>query len=93
MKNVILTAFLLITGAGSAFASKEVKNEKIVQRQGYIYNFSEEKCEPIKMCDTQGEDICTVNDLPSGQQVFGTDGPDVENPATCDVTLYKVENN
>lgn len=90
MKKFILPALVLLIGAGSAFATQTAKknDQKLLDRQGYIYNYSTEECDPVVMCSTESGPICTVN----GQQVFGTSGADEDHPLTCDVELYKSEN-
>lgn len=91
MKQFILPAFVILIGAGSAFATQNAKtNEsKLVDRQGYIYNFSTNECDPVIKCSTEAGPICTVNELPEGQQAFGTSGADEQHPMTCDVTLSR----
>jgi len=90
MKKFILPALVILVGAGSAFATQTAKDKenKLIDRQGYIYNFSTEECDAVVMCSTEPGPICTSN----GQQVFGTLGADEEHPLTCDVELYKSQN-
>lgn len=93
MKNIILPAFVVLIGAGSAFATQHAKKDasKLVDRQGYIYNTQLQECEEAHMCSTiVSEEICTVDDEPSGQQVFGLNSPG--NFSTCNTVLFKKSN-
>lgn len=90
MKSFILPAFVILIGAGSAFATQHAKKNdtKKVYPQAYIYNSVSELCEPHPTeCSTIDGDICTVNNLP-GQQVFG-----MSELSTCDVVLKQPRNN
>ncbi|REC61321.1 hypothetical protein DRF65_16535 [Chryseobacterium pennae] len=93
MKKFILPVFVMLIGAGAAFAGQHAKKNEstLVNRQGYIFNQNTNRCDPVKMCSTDPGPICTVNGLPTGQQVFGTSGPDVEHPLTCEVTLRRIQ--
>ncbi|MDV2458286.1 hypothetical protein CMU97_08125 [Elizabethkingia anophelis] len=90
MKKMILPVFVMLIGAGAAFATKTAdKNAlKLADRQGYIYNFDLEQCDMDVTCSDQPGQICTVDGTPSSQQVFGS-AIGGEHPSTCDVTLYK----
>lgn len=92
MKKLILPAFVTVIGAGGAFASQNAKtnDSSVINRQGYIFNFSTNQCDKAVMCRTEAGPICTVNGLPSGQRAFGTSGADVEHPLTCEVSLNKI---
>ncbi|AZA60193.1 MULTISPECIES: DUF6520 family protein [Chryseobacterium] len=92
MKNYILPAVLILIGTGTAFATQNAKssNENLAARQGYIFNSSTNQWDRSVMCETTLGPICTVNGLPTGQQVFGTSGPEVDHPETANVELYKI---
>jgi len=94
MKNYILPAILILVGAGSAFATQnnQSSNENLAVRQGYIFNSTTNQWDRSVMCDTEVGPICTVNGLPSGEQVFGTSGPQVDHPETADLELFKIQN-
>lgn len=89
MKKFILPAFIVVAGAGAAFASDYNKKNKtaLVPEIGYIYSNVLEMCLPIRQCDTQGSVICTIGDVVGGTQVFGLDDP--EEFSDCSVELYK----
>lgn len=89
MKNLILPALTILIGAGSAFGTQQMKKtaDEAALVPGYIYSSVATRCLPVKMCsDIQG-DICTVDDLPTGQPVhdLNTSG----DFSTCNVTLFK----
>jgi len=93
MKNYILPAILILVGAGSAFATQNNSSkENLVVRQGYIFNSATNQWDKSVMCETSGSQICTVDGLPSGEQVFGVSGPQVDHPETADLELYKIQN-
>lgn len=90
MKNYVLPAVLILIGTGTAFATQKAKgsNEKLAVRQGYIFNSATNQWDRSVMCQTEIGPLCTVD----GNQVFGTNGPDVDHPETANVDLYKIEN-
>ncbi|KUG10653.1 DUF6520 family protein [Elizabethkingia miricola] len=92
MKNFILPAVLILIGTGTAFATQKEKGSKenLALRQGYIFNSSTNQWDRSVMCETTINPICTVDGLPTGQQVFGTSGPEVDHPETANVELYKI---
>ncbi|AZI38631.1 DUF6520 family protein [Epilithonimonas vandammei] len=92
MKNFILPAVLILIGTGTAFATQNVKSSKknLAVKQGYIFNSSTNQWDRSVMCQDEIAPTCTVNGLPSGQQVFGTTGPEVDHPETANVELYKI---
>ncbi|KFC19701.1 DUF6520 family protein [Chryseobacterium sp. FH1] len=94
MKKFVLPAVLILIGTGTAFATHkaESSNEKFAVRQGYIFNSSTNQWDKSVMCSDIEDVICTVNGLPAGQQVFGTDGPEVDHPETANVELYRLSN-
>lgn len=94
MKNYILPAVLILIGTGTAFATQKAKtdNGNFAARQGYIFNSATNQWDRSIMCSTDVDVICTVNGLPTGQQVFGTSGPEVDHPETANVELYKLGN-
>ena len=93
MKKFILPAVLILIGTGTAFATQKEKGSKenLAVRQGYIFNSSTNQWDRSVMCDTTLGPVCTVDGLPTGQQVFGTSGPEVDHPETANVELYKNE--
>lgn len=94
MKNYILPAVLLLIGTGTAFATQEAKSSSnnLAARQGYIFNSATNQWDRSIMCSDDFDVICTVNGLPTGQQVFGTAGEEVDHPETANVELYKLGN-
>lgn len=94
MKRFILPVFAILFATGSAFATQNAKinDSKLVDRQAYIYNFATNECDAKIICSTEGNQICTVNGEDNAQEAFGTDGPQVDHPLTCDVTLNRKVN-
>ncbi|MGG7437398.1 DUF6520 family protein [Chryseobacterium arthrosphaerae] len=94
MKNYVLPVVLVLIGTGTAFATQKAKSSKenLAVRQGYIFNTSTNQWDKSVMCQTEQNVICTVNGLPTGQQVFGTSGPEVDHPETANVELYRINN-
>lgn len=92
MKNYILPAVLILIGTGSAFATQKAKtnNKNLASVQGYIFNSATNQWDRSVTCSTDLNPICTVNGLPTGTQVFGTDGPEVDHPETANVEVYKI---
>ncbi|MCD9855768.1 DUF6520 family protein [Epilithonimonas sp. JDS] len=92
MKNFLVPAVLVLIGTGTAFATQKAKNsnESLAVRQGYIFNSSTNQWDKSIMCQEEVDAICTVNGLPSGQQVFGTIEPNPDHPETANVELYKI---
>jgi hypothetical protein len=94
MKNYILPAVLILIGTGTAFATQKEKSSKenLAVVQGYIFNSSTNQWDKSIMCQTEEDVICTVNGLPGGARVYGTDGPEVDHPETANVELFKISN-
>jgi len=94
MKNYVLPVVLVLIGTGNAFATQKAKSSKenLAVRQGFIFNTSTNQWDKSVMCQTEQNVICTVNGLPTGQQVFGTSGEDVDHPETANVELYRINN-
>ncbi|MBD3905405.1 DUF6520 family protein [Chryseobacterium sp. Ch-15] len=94
MKNYILPAVLLLIGTGTAFATQKAKSgsNKLAAIQGYIFNSATNKWDRSIMCSDDSSVICTVNGLPTGQQVFGTTEEEEVHPETANVELYKLGN-
>lgn len=94
MKNYILPAVLILIGTGTAFATQKAKSDKrnFAARQGYIFNSGTNQWDKSIMCQEDFDVICTVNGLPTGQQVFGTTEEEAEHPETANVELYKLGN-
>ena len=93
MKNYILPAVLILIGTGTAFATQKEKSrtENLVDRQGYIFNSSTNQWDRSVTCQTDVNPICTVDGTTTGQQVFGTSGPELDHPETANVELYKID--
>ena len=94
MKNYILPAVLLLIGTGTAFATQKAKSSsnKLAAKQGYIFNNATNQWDRSIMCQEDFDVICTVNGLPTGQQVFGTADEESDHPETANVELYKLGN-
>ena len=94
MKKFVLPAVLILIGTGTAFATQKAKSSKenLAVLQFYIFNSSTNQWDKSVMCQDESDFICTVNGLPTGQQVFGTDGPEVDHPETANVELYRITN-
>ncbi|AZI38630.1 hypothetical protein [Epilithonimonas vandammei] len=91
MKNYVLAIIPILIGIGTVYITKTEKSDiRNAVIQGYIFNHSTNQWDRSVMCGTDGI-ICTVNGLPTGQQVFGTTGPEVDHPETANVELYKLE--
>lgn len=62
-KTVLLPAVLMLVGAGSAYATKIVKQDAKLPSVGYAYHPGElVECVPSdKTCDTSGNVICTAD--------------------------------
>lgn len=93
MKNYLLLLVLILIGTGTAFANQKVKSKSkfLADRQGYIFNSSTNQWDRSVMCGTDLNVICTVDGTPTGQQVFGTNGPELDHPETANVELYKID--
>ena len=90
MKNYQFPLIAIMIATVTAFAAeKRGRTVKSAEIQGYIFNHSTNQWDRSVMCNNEGGPICTVNGLPSGQQVFGTSGPEVDHPETANVELYK----
>lgn len=63
LKKFLLPAFVLLAGAGSAYATHVNKDTSKLPSQGYAYHPTETvKCVPSgKTCDTEGVVICTAD--------------------------------
>lgn len=74
MKNFVLPVVLILIGTGTAFATQKAKssNEKLALRQGYIFNSATNQWDRSVMCQTDFGPVCTVDGLPTGTKVFGT---------------------
>ncbi|TXF78849.1 DUF6520 family protein [Chryseobacterium sp.] len=60
-KKFLLPAFMVLAGAGSAFATHVNKENTKAVRPGFAYHFGEnpECIDAQKECDTQGTVVCT----------------------------------
>lgn len=91
MKNYILVLIPVLIGIGTVYITKTEKSDiRNAARRGYIFNHATNQWDRSVMCGTDGI-VCTVNGLPTGQQVFGTDGPEIDHPETANVELYKLD--
>ncbi len=93
MKKYVLPVVLILIGTGTAFATQKAKSSKenSAERQGYIFNSLTNQWDKSVMCSDDDGPICTVNGLPSGTQVFGTNGPEVDHPETANVEVYRID--
>lgn len=90
MKNLILPAFVILIGAGSAFATQNAKKSDIkIAEPGYLYNSTLSVCEKKADCNSEEGDICTVNNMEGQPQVFGVS----EDLTTCNRVLYQERTN
>ncbi|WP_087093880.1 DUF6520 family protein [Elizabethkingia anophelis] len=89
MKKMILPAFVMLIGAGAAFASQSAKasSNKLQLQTGYIYSTTTNECVPIRMCSGVDGDICTINDQVNGQPVYKLNVPG--NYSSCNKALYR----
>jgi len=89
MKKMILPAFVMLIGAGAAFASQNAKTSStnFQLKTGYIYSTAVNSCVPIRQCSDIPGDVCTVNDQPNGQPVHDLNV--AGNFSSCNKTLYK----
>ncbi|KUY29543.1 DUF6520 family protein [Elizabethkingia ursingii] len=89
MKKMILPAFVMLIGAGAAFANQSAKasSNNLQLQTGYIYSTATNECVPIRMCSDVEGDVCTVNDQANGQPVYKLNIPG--NFSSCNKTLYK----
>ena len=80
MKKFILPAFLMIAGAGAAFATQTDRNTTVVQ--GYRFDDSQVvKCIPVQECSTIPDLECTWNSEVLTSKI---------NDTMCGEPLYKV---
>ncbi|MDQ0477462.1 DUF6520 family protein [Chryseobacterium sp. MDT2-18] len=63
LKTFLLPAFVVLAGAGSAYATHINKDTSKITRQGHVFRpNAQTKCVPTgKQCDTQGTVICTAD--------------------------------
>lgn len=88
MKNLILPAFVMLIGAGTAFASgtAEKSENKLIPQFGYVSS-QLGQCEFETSCDTNGNAVCTVGNTSGNPQVKGK--REVDGVTICDVLLYQ----
>ncbi|WP_333853010.1 DUF6520 family protein [Epilithonimonas sp.] len=62
-RNLLLPAFILLAGAGSAYATHLQKNDKLAIIRGYVFREGEtpECVDSLKDCDTSGSFVCTAD--------------------------------
>lgn len=87
LKKHFLSAAVILTGVGSAYASHSTakSGRGAVPMDGYIFNQSVGTCEKVADCDTSPGPICTVGNIPGQPQAFGLNEPGDLN--TCNVEL------
>lgn len=84
LRTLLLPAFVLLAGAGTAYATHTSEKNAAVLVDGYVYRPNEViKCVNTRIkCDTQGEVVCTA-DVGMGtetlRQLVGT---------SCSTNLY-----
>ncbi|MDV3927677.1 hypothetical protein CMT52_05245 [Elizabethkingia anophelis] len=89
MKKMILPAFVMLIGAGAAFASQSAKasSNSLQLRTGYMYSTIVNECIPVKQCSDALGEICTINDQPNGQPVHDLNV--AGNFSSCNKALYR----
>lgn len=78
---VVVIAFALFGAANSADVSSD--SAFAGDEQGWYHLSPKEPCIASTMCNEQGSEVCTVNDVAGAPQLFRK----VEN--ACEFTLYK----
>lgn len=82
MKKFILPAFVLVAGAGAAFATTTEKNTKEAVVQGHRFDDSQTiKCIPTAECSTEFGQECTWNSEVLKSKISNT---------MCGSPLYKL---
>lgn len=63
LKTFLLPAFVVLAGAGSAYATHVNEASSKIPSQGYVFRPGEDpECVPSgKLCDTEGVVTCTAN--------------------------------
>ncbi|MCT4124818.1 hypothetical protein HZP71_19475 [Elizabethkingia anophelis] len=86
---MILPAFVMLIGAGAAFASQSAKalSNSLQLKTGYIYNTIVNECIPVRQCSEIETEICTINDQPNGQPVYDLNV--AGNFSSCNKALYR----
>jgi hypothetical protein len=79
---VVVVALATFGAAGSASISPSA--DPVPDEQGWYHISPTEPCVASSMCNEQGTDLCTVNDLPGAQQLYRKTGE-----TNCEFPLYR----
>lgn len=83
-RNILLPAFVLLAGAGSAFATHLEKNDKVAIIRGYVFREGEtpECVDSLKDCDTSGSFVCTADIGMGSENLYQLNGSVCPNQLT-----------
>lgn len=79
---VVVVAFAIFGAASSDSISKG--GTVVADVQGWYHISPTQPCVASSMCNEQGTEVCTVNNIIGGQQLYRKDGAQ-----SCEFTLYK----
>jgi len=82
---VVVVAFGLFGAASSANVSSN--STVAANEQGWYHLSPTQPCIASTMCNQVGNQVCTVNNIPGGQQLFRKTAG-----SSCEITLYKPVN-
>ncbi len=86
MFRIVLPMAVFAIGVLSAFGtqSETAKEGVLANETGWYHTAPNEICQSSTQCNAVGSDVCTVNMIPGGQQLFRKTAE-----RSCEFTLYK----
>lgn len=85
LRNVLLSAAIVLIGAGAAFATNATKNSKSTTVHGYYFNSTTGRCVDTNTpCSPSGSIVCTWKDAQGTHSLYN-----MINETTCGDVLYK----
>ena len=85
LRNVFLSAAIVLIGAGAAFATNATKNSNSTTVHGYYFNNITRRCVDTNTpCSPSGTDVCTWTDSQGTYSLYS-----MINETTCESILYK----
>ncbi|MBP2617849.1 MAG: DUF6520 family protein [Chryseobacterium sp.] len=84
LKTLLLPAFVLLAGVGSAFATHLEKNDNLAIIRGYVFREGEtpECVNSLKDCDTSGSFTCTADIGMGSEDLYQLNGTVCPNKLT-----------
>ena len=79
---VVVVAFAIFGAASTDSITKE--GSLVPDEQGWYHLSPTQPCIASTMCNEQGTQVCTVNNVPGAQQLFRKTAN-----KSCEITLYK----